>query len=338
MPAGEHLPKAEPVPALPSTAEKREREATDEAFEHANTSKRSRQNDFEAPGPHGGAVHAVSSLPAPLTIVKQHPPASNKSMWFCTELMPNTVLEQIYRTETVSDATGVEHKFRDGVNPVEGKHIYNCVLENKLTRTLEVGCAMGTSALYVCQAMRDANAPKALHVAVDPNQDTQYKSIGRANIRRAHLDDFFELIHETSYAALPNLLRQGRRFQLIFIDGWHTFDYTLVDFFFADLLLEVNGLVLLDDINHKGASSQSRHNFGATLTRRRPKVPQICPHKLAALRIRCRDAGCCDNGNFSQTQARRPRLACSRKLLIKPGTRLSMLDAANFFAGASRRR
>jgi hypothetical protein len=28
---------------------------------------------------------------------------------------------------------------------------------------------------------------------------------------------------------------------LVFVDGWHTFDYTLLDLFFADLLTEVGG-------------------------------------------------------------------------------------------------
>ncbi|KAJ8612430.1 hypothetical protein CTAYLR_006582 [Chrysophaeum taylorii] len=205
--------------------------------------------DFAAPGPHGGAIHEPSPL-EPLRIVAKHPEPSHKSVWFCTELMPNEIIREIYRTERVRDAAGNEHKFRDGVNPAEGMHIYNCVRTNSLTSTLEVGCAMGTSALYICQAMKDGAG--GVHVAIDPNQDTQYKSIARANISRAGLDDHFELIRETSYAAMPHLLRNGRKFHLIFIDGWHTFDYTLMDFFFADLLLQVNGLILLDDINHKG--------------------------------------------------------------------------------------
>jgi hypothetical protein len=32
-----------------------------------------------------------------------------------------------------------------------------------------------------------------------------------------------------------------------FIDGWHTFDHTLVDFFFTDQILRVGGIVILDD-------------------------------------------------------------------------------------------
>ncbi len=38
----------------------------------------------------------------------------------------------------------------------------------------------------------------------------------------------------------------------IFIDGWHTFDYTLIDFFYADKLLRKDGIILIDDALHKG--------------------------------------------------------------------------------------
>lgn len=60
----------------------------------------------------------------------------------------------------------------------------------------------------------------------------------------------------TSYRALPKCLEDilsGKepRFHLIYIDGWHTFDYTLVDFFYSDLILEINGIIVLDDIKHK---------------------------------------------------------------------------------------
>jgi len=41
---------------------------------------------------------------------------------------------------------------------------------------------MGTSALYLCEAMKGREG--ALHVACDPNQDTQYRGIARANLQR----------------------------------------------------------------------------------------------------------------------------------------------------------
>ena len=45
------------------------------------------------------------------------------------------------------------------------------------------------------------------------------------------------LIEKKSYEAMPELLKKGEEnYDFIFIDGWHTFDYTLVDFFYSDKL------------------------------------------------------------------------------------------------------
>ena len=50
-----------------------------------------------------------------------------------------------------------------------------------------------------------------------------------------------------SYIALPKLLEKYKYnyFDFIFIDGFHTFDYTLVDFFFSNLLLKINGIIVI---------------------------------------------------------------------------------------------
>ena len=38
--------------------------------------------------------------------------------------------------------------------------------------------------------------------------------------------------------------------QLVYIDGWHTFDYALLDFFYADKLLDTGGLVGFNDCHY----------------------------------------------------------------------------------------
>jgi len=48
---------------------------------------------------------------------------------------------------------------------------------------------------------------------------------------------------------LPELERSGQRVDFAFIDGWHTFDFTLVDFFFIDRMLKVGSVVAFDDAN-----------------------------------------------------------------------------------------
>ena len=44
----------------------------------------------------------------------------------------------------------------------------------------------------------------------------------------------FTCLYEKDTGALPRLVEQGKRIQFCFIDGLHTFDYTMLDAFFAD--------------------------------------------------------------------------------------------------------
>ena len=64
---------------------------------------------------------------------------------------------------------------------------------------------------------------------------------------RSGLQSMLQVIEEPSYLALPRLVQAKERFELILIDGMHTFDYTLLDFFYADLLLAPNGVLVFDD-------------------------------------------------------------------------------------------
>ena len=41
---------------------------------------------------------------------------------------------------------------------------------------------------------------------------------------------------------------QGERIDFAFIDGAHTFDHALVDFFYIDRMLNVGGIVAFDDL------------------------------------------------------------------------------------------
>jgi len=55
------------------------------------------------------------------------------------------------------------------------------------------------------------------------------------------------LLEQPDYLALPQLVAEGVRCDFVLIDGWHSFDYTLLDLFYADLLLNDGGLVAFHD-------------------------------------------------------------------------------------------
>ncbi|HRX86060.1 MAG TPA: polysaccharide deacetylase family protein [Phycisphaerae bacterium] len=115
--------------------------------------------------------------------------------------------------------------------------------------TLEIGMATGGSSARICAYLAAHGGGQ--HVAIDPFQfaDDAWAGRGVARVQRAGLAQYLEVIAEPDYLALPALVKSGRRFDFILIDGWHSFDYTFVDLFYADVLLNSGGTLAIHDTN-----------------------------------------------------------------------------------------
>jgi predicted O-methyltransferase YrrM len=162
--------------------------------------------------------------------------------------MRNEIISGIYERGFAENRQGEKvFALQSGIPYDEGMTIYDLIRRTKAERTLEVGLAYGLSALFACQAHSD-NDIGGIHTAIDPEQSKVFESIGEFNIERAGLEQQFRFFEACSYEILPQLLKQGERFDFIFIDGMHVFDFTLVDFFYADLLLKPDGYLMFDDL------------------------------------------------------------------------------------------
>jgi predicted O-methyltransferase YrrM len=108
--------------------------------------------------------------------------------------------------------------------------------------------AIGISTLAIADALSRNGSARL--VVIDPNQSKEWSGAGMHLLRRAGLAHVVELIEEPSQLALPRLAAREERFDFAFIDGWHTFDHALIDFFFCDLMLSPGGMVMLDDVDY----------------------------------------------------------------------------------------
>lgn len=126
------------------------------------------------------------------------------------------------------------------VDDARGYFLYELIREHGLRRTLEIGFAYGKSGAYIMSATRSR------HVAIDPWQ-ASFDDRGLKNIEKLGLGAELVLHRDYSHAVLPALLKAGERFDFVFIDGDHKFDSIFVDFYYADLLLERGGFIVLDD-------------------------------------------------------------------------------------------
>lgn len=158
----------------------------------------------------------------------------------------NSLIEQIYASGQIEGPGGDSITlFPTSIPYEEGEALYRLVRATKPKQTLEIGMAYGISTLFLCQAHHDNGGGR--HTAVDPFEHTRWQSIGLLNVRRAGLEGVLRFFEHASHQILPQLIQKNERFELIFIDGSHLFDYAMVDFFLVDKLLEVGGYVVLDD-------------------------------------------------------------------------------------------
>ncbi len=141
-------------------------------------------------------------------------------------------------------------KIEANINSKEGYFIENIIEKYNFKKCLEVGLAHGISSVYILK-----NKNTSL-ISIDPFQKEQWDNQALKFIKHLKLDDRHELIEKKSYTALPELLaKKGEKsFDFIFIDGNHLFDYTLIDFFYSDLLLKIGGVIIIDDALHAGVS------------------------------------------------------------------------------------
>ncbi|MCP4125199.1 MAG: class I SAM-dependent methyltransferase [Bacteroidetes bacterium] len=122
----------------------------------------------------------------------------------------------------------------------EAAFLYDFIQEHDLKSTLETGLGFGRSATHILMA-HGRN-----HIAIDPFQ-SDYDYLALNNVASVEAKDRFEFYEDHSHNVLPQLFKEKNQFDLIFIDGDHKFDGILIDFYFADLLLEINGFIVFHD-------------------------------------------------------------------------------------------
>jgi predicted O-methyltransferase YrrM len=146
-------------------------------------------------------------------------------------IQPNDIIKQLENPEwdTIS-----------AIRPEEAEFIYTFLKERKLSKTLEVGFAVGMSASHIIAAT------KKKHITIDPFQEN-YGQFGIKNLEKFGMGKFLDFRPDYSHNVLPQLLKEGKSFDFIFIDGDHKFDGVFVDYYYADLLLDDGGYILLHD-------------------------------------------------------------------------------------------
>lgn len=156
-------------------------------------------------------------------------------------------LVSLYKQEPQLGVDGVRHapKLGDGIIVEEGMFLYDLARRTNARNTLEVGFASGYSAVFLLAAGQGRS--EVTHTAIDPFEKSDYHGVGIELVKSVGMENRFRFMEDFSSLAIPQLAKEKKKFDIIFIDGDHKFDSAFVDFTLADLVVEKGGYILLHD-------------------------------------------------------------------------------------------
>jgi predicted O-methyltransferase YrrM len=151
------------------------------------------------------------------------------------------------------------------IERTQGEALRDLAIAEKAERTIEVGLALGISALFLCQAVLSRGGR---HVAIDPFQGESWNGAGLRTLREAGVQDLVKVVEEESQLALPRLVAEGRQFDFAFVDGDHRFEGVFLDLYYMTRLVKPGGVVVVDDMwmpAVRTAVAYVEKNLGVTL-------------------------------------------------------------------------
>lgn len=183
---------------------------------------------------------------------------------------PAATLEQMLSERKTFDVNGKERLVTGGISKHQAYFLMDIIKTRKLRKCVETGVAYGVSSVAICQALSELekNGLECKHWGIDPCQHSEFNGSAIAALRSCGLDHLFELLEGPSHIMLPKLVEQDVKVDMVFIDGWHTFDYTLIDVFLADKLLKPGGLLIIHDMQMRSKQKVVRYLYSHRKYRR----------------------------------------------------------------------
>jgi predicted O-methyltransferase YrrM len=163
--------------------------------------------------------------------------------------------EKVLKTGVMETPEGNLIAINSQISLDEGLFLQQVVEGIKPQVTLEIGVAFGISSMFICEVLDRLGTSKHIGIDLGPikkagTDELDRFGLGLLNLKRCGYGHLVESYALPSEIALPGLLRRGQRLQFAFIDGWHSFDHAMVDFFYVNKMLDVGGTVVFHDAAH----------------------------------------------------------------------------------------
>ena len=125
----------------------------------------------------------------------------------------------------------------------EGDFLYLLIRDNKFRDCLETGFKTGSTALYMAFGV----AKEKGSVTSICTDEPETAKIGLSLLADLDCLQFHTLINKNSNTALPELFYSRKNFDLVYVDGWKTFDHLVMEIYFINQMLRKGGIIVLDD-------------------------------------------------------------------------------------------
>ena len=154
-------------------------------------------------------------------------------------------LEKIFATRTIQDTGGMHIPLHSNTSMEQGIFLQKMFDLVKPKRSLEVGFAYGISTLFILEKHRENNSEDEAHIVIEP--DDYWGTAAVHNITQEGLLRYLQIRKNYSDKILTQLFHENYRIQYAYIDTTKQFDVVMQDFYFINKLMDIGGVIILDD-------------------------------------------------------------------------------------------
>jgi hypothetical protein len=131
------------------------------------------------------------------------------------------------------------------MKPYTAYYLYSLIKENRFNKILLIGGRNGIDSLYLDLGLKNSkkdfpNTLDIISAGKEWNKNIQKTFEGLETKDKT-------LYTKDSFLALPEMIKNDEKYNMIIINGIHLFDHALMNFFYSDKLLMDGGIIVLFD-------------------------------------------------------------------------------------------
>lgn len=173
-----------------------------------------------------------------------------------------SLLENIFTRKEIQSPSGEFIKLHSNTSKEQGIFLQEIFEKIKPEKSLEVGLAYGISSLFILEKHRAQGSSEKAHIIIEPYP---WGGVAEYNIDNEGLSYLADIRYHKSDVVLPQLYFEKHRIQFAYVDTTKLFDIVMQDVYFIDKILDVGGVLILDDCGGSWSGIQKVARFIHTL-------------------------------------------------------------------------